>query len=423
MGSADGDEFVISESPRNIVLVSRFFHESRSPSGQYVASLARGLSSCGHRVHIVSPISIVPQVRHAFDGLIAIHRLGSRRGSPALAFGVLAARKVHDLVQTQSCDVIMCIDSPEELVAIDLMISLGNLPTKLIAATTNHERRSDPELTMLKVCHAHITVGHEADSADEVNAHSKSSKRNSTPIEIPYTCSIPAPLDHTSWDAPADVYRSIIACDMMTDSQQRALVTAYEQSRACRRGWILKIRGRVGDWSTSASDFKDKRFQSCNGSRDIKNDIQPCIFVSLSPSFPTSIAYALKSGWGCVLPHNSGLHVETSLPSTQIRIDNEDPNQICEAIDKLADRMDDHPRNLYESGGAESAQVVEISNKLDKIYSVETVIEAHERVWERLVDTDRINQHASIEIQRRVDVWRAVESGEIQFTEQVRSRS
>ena len=263
----------------NVVIVTPWYEEMRTPAGLYAASLAASLSQRGHRVDVIARQAPAARPRHETHGPLTLHRLNVRRHSPPPAFAVAAARRLHELAEATDRLAVECIDAPWcWLGAAALRRSPGFEKLQLGWVTVDPD--ADPELI--------------ARLAD---------RRTIPPRRVVAGATVPVtPLDRSFLnlqsaglgDLPP---RCLVGCDATSPARRSLLTAGFKASSAYAAGWSLALPGIDGRWAilpgkggtTSASD----------------DEPRAPVTVTLGRGLPILAATALASGCPATLsPRN-----------------------------------------------------------------------------------------------------------------------
>lgn len=320
----------------SVALVTPHYAELGTPAGLCTAALAHAFVHAGIAVHVVCAMSPAPRPRHETRGLLTIHRLEIRRGSPPQAFSLGACGRVHELIEANRCDVIECVDAPWCLISLASQMGLRGRRQPLVSVIVD-PRGAEPAhaQTAIRLADARIST-HETTYADRVH--------------------IPFPLVDALWSPPRDPGAMLIVSDAPDQQTTGRIMHAYTQSRARREGWSLAVRAHDGRWSVTGSEHADLS--------DPRR-----VLISAGNASPVAQLHALGHGSMSIISCRSPLALANR--DWPLSFDPEIDGSLVQAMNRTVDTPLNELRVLARAW----------SDRLCPAHDAAGVTAAHQRLW------------------------------------------
>ncbi len=323
----------------SVAIITPHDAELGAPAGLCAAGLARAFAGQGWAVHVVCAMSAMPLPRYETRGLLTIHRLEVRRGSPDQAFSLAACKRIHELCEAGRCDVIECVDAPAGLLASAALARLTGRRLPLVSVMVD-PRADDSSRARCARALAHERIStHETPSGD--------------PRHIPF------PLVDGLWRPPQTRGPVLVVDEEPDDHDARCIIHAYKQSRSPVDGWSLAIRGHDGRWNITGAPLAGPSGAGC-------------VLIAFGQASPAAALHALRRGSLVIAADHSPLVMNN--PDWPLIFQAHHAVSLSGAIDRALKMPVDQQRMLAESW----------FDRLGGAHEPMAVARAHARLWEEI---------------------------------------
>ncbi|MFG0245869.1 MAG: hypothetical protein ACF8MF_07465 [Phycisphaerales bacterium JB052] len=279
----------------SVALITPRFSETGCSAGFFTHALASLLYDAGIACDVITTRSQAPRPGHIESGLLRVHRLPVRKGLPAMGFAAQCVNRVHELQQSNRCQLAICIDAPT---CADLLRAFPSKRCRVVQSRV------------------------EAPSTEPSDLHG-------------------LPIANELWSPPVFPTPTLLGAGAPNTSSRALLIEAYRASNAPTLGWSLALLEDDGTWAM------------CDH-QAMAPTHQPPILLTLQPGIPVLPTLASAHGIASITHLDHGGYGSPSLAthrltteSLRIAIDQAirlDPNRRQSHADDVWNQSNaDHP--------------------------------------------------------------------------------